>query len=72
MYDTIASQYQEKSDRVEPLINWYLSHHPSPSWAHVATALYDREEHEVLQTLRAQVPQLKGSSHAMLTIILFL
>ena len=60
VYDMIYRQYQEKPDREESLIDWYLSHHPAPSWGHVATSLYNMWEHEVLQAVRNQVPQLKG------------
>lgn len=60
-YYTITGKYdEEKSDYVEPLLDWYLNHYPAPSWSHVATALYNYEEHEVLQALRDQIPQLTG------------
>lgn len=61
VYKTYAKQYQEESDLVEPLIDWYLSHHPAPSWVHVATALYNMERHELLKALRDHVSQLQGT-----------
>ena len=60
--NTLKRQYPNRGDRAQALAQWYLSHHPAPSWRHVSWALYDRGEHEVLQSLREQVPQLKGRS----------
>ena len=50
-------------DDVQGLCEWYLTHHPAPSWLHVATALYSGKEHDVLEVLRSQVHYLKGGSH---------
>ena len=59
------SVYIEHSDetRVQGLCEWYLTHHPAPSWLHVATALYSCRDHDVLEVLRSQVHYLKGGSH---------
>ena len=59
---SIESQHHKKSELVEALMKWYLTHHPAPSWTHVMSALYDGREHAVLQTLRGQLPHLKGRS----------
>ena len=56
------SVYREHSDGTR-LCEWYLTHHPTPSWLHVATALYSSGEHDVLEVLRSQVHYLKGGSH---------
>ena len=63
--DIPDSVYLEHSDetRVQGLCEWYLTHHPAPSWLHVATALYRRGEHDMLDVLRSQVHYLKGGSH---------
>ena len=63
--DIPRSVYRKHSDetRVQVSCEWYLTHHPAPSWLHVATALYDCGEHDVLEVLRSQVHYLKGGSH---------
>ena len=61
--DIPYSVCREHSDDVQGLCEWYLTHHPAPSWLHVATALYSYIEHDVLEVLRSQVHYLKGGSH---------
>ena len=53
------------------LCEWYLVNHPSPSWSHVADALYYWEEHEALEVLRDEVPSLKGEHHCCIVVIFF-
>ena len=62
VYSSIVSQHRKKSDYHEPLMKWYLTNHPAPSWTHVMRALYDVGEHTVLEILRRQLPHLKGRS----------
>ena len=57
------SVYRKHRDDVQGLCEWYLTHHPAPSWLQVATALYRRGQHDVLEVLRSQVHYLKGGSH---------
>ena len=64
-YSAIEAQHTTKAALVEAVMVWYLTHHPAPSWQHVAQALYQRGEHDVLRTLRDQVPHLKGRSHSV-------
>ena len=61
--DIPDSVYRKHSHDVQGLCEWYLTHHPAPSWLQVATALYRRREHDVLEVLRSQVHYLKGGSH---------
>ena len=61
--DIPGSVYRKHHDDVQGLREWYLTHHPAPSWLHVATALYSSGEHDVLEVLRSQVHYLKGGSH---------
>ena len=63
--DIPRSVYRKHSreTRVQVSCEWYLTHHPAPSWLHVATALYGCREHDVLEVLRSQVHYLKGGSH---------
>ena len=56
-------QHRDEAQHVQGLCEWYLTHHPAPSWLHVATALYLSREHDVLEVLRSQVHYLKGGSH---------
>ena len=63
LLDIPFSVYRKHRDDVQGLCEWYLTHHPAPSWLHVATTLYRREEHDVLEVLRSQVHYLKGGSH---------
>ena len=58
-----ASVYRKHRVDVQGFCEWYLTHHPAPSWLHVATALYRCGEHDVLEVLRSQVHYLKGGSH---------
>ena len=61
--DIPDSVYRKHSDEPQRLCEWYLTHHPAPSWQQMATALYVRGEHDVLEVLRSQVHYLKGGSH---------
>lgn len=65
-YKAIRDQYPDDTDHQgEAILKWYLDHHPAPSWRQVAVALYNWGEHEVLQSVRDQVPFLKGRSQAV-------
>ena len=60
-----AEIWQKQSDlvlRVEDWCEWYLTHHPAPSWRQVETALYSSGEHENLDVLRSHLDNLKGVS----------
>ena len=59
----IPMSVYRKHDEPQRLCEWYLTHHPAPSWLNVAIALYLSEEHDVLEVLRSQVHYLKGGSH---------
>jgi hypothetical protein len=48
---------------------WYISHHPAPSWLHVAGALYCAGEHHTLALLREQFSYLKGGSHQSISTL---
>ena len=64
--DISYSVYRKHSDGAQlaqSLCEWYLTHHPAPSWLQVATGLYRRGEHDILEVLRSQVHYLKGGSH---------
>ena len=61
--DIPSSVYRKHSDEAQRLCEWYLTHHPAPSWLQVAAALYRSGEHDVLEVLRSQVHYLKGGSH---------
>ena len=61
--DIPRSVYRKHSDEPQRLCEWYLTHHPAPSWLQVAAALYRRGEHDILEVLRSQVHYLKGGSH---------
>ena len=58
-----VSVYRKHYDEPQRLCEWYLTHHPAPSWLQVATGLYRCGEHDILQVLRSQVHYLKGGSH---------
>ena len=55
--------YRKQTQHVQGLCKLYLTHHPAPSWLHLATALYGGGEHDILDVLRSQVHYLKGGSH---------
>ena len=55
-YSVFISQHSNKSS--EAIWKWYLNNHLSPSWEHVANALYCSGKHEVLEVLRSHY--LKG------------
>ena len=61
--DSVYWKHSDETQRVQGLCEWYLTHHPAPSWLHVAIALYSRGEHDILEVLRSQVHYLKGGSH---------
>ena len=46
---------------------WYLNNHPSPSWRHVASALYWSEQQEVLEELKSRY--LKGWSQSYISFM---
>lgn len=56
VYDDIKHQHRDKATRVQGFCEWYLSHHPAPSWLHVADTLYCHGEHR----LTSQVSHFKG------------
>ena len=56
VYDDIMKQHGDEP--VEALCEWYLTNHPAPSWRHVAYALYESKEQDVLTELR--ILYLKG------------
>ena len=55
-------QYGGVSKCKQAYCEYWLTHHPSPSWLVVANALYVRKEHEALAVL--QKLYLKGKPHA--------
>lgn len=57
-YQTIKKEYFNRAERSKALCEWYLAHHPAPSWGDIADALYVSEEHAVLDVLRMHY--LKG------------
>ena len=59
----ISVSVYRKHYEPQRLCEWYLTHHPAPSWLQVADALYSRGEHDILEVLRSQVHYLKGGSH---------
>ena len=50
----------QSTNKAEGVAAWYLTNHPAPSWTHIAVALYEKKEHEVLKTLKEKVHYLKG------------
>ncbi len=58
VYNDISQQHSGKSQEKKALWEWYLNNHPSPSWKHIADALYGCGEHDVLDVLRGRY--LKG------------
>ena len=54
-------QYRSVSQRKQAYLEYWLTHHPSPSWLVVANALYKRYEHGALKVL--QKVYLKGKPH---------
>ena len=58
----IWNQYYDEALRVQYWCEWYLTHHPAPSWLYVADALYSKGEHDILDVLRSKVHYLKGGS----------
>ena len=55
----IKSQYRTAGERQSALLQTYLTSHPAPSWQHVATALYERRLHTVLQRVQTMLPSGK-------------
>ena len=62
VYNDTWHKHSENAQRVQGWCEWYLTHHPAPSWLHVANALYCCGEHDTLDDLRSQVHYLKGGS----------
>ena len=60
---SIYNEHSDEAQSVQVLCEWYITHHPAPSWLHVANALYRCREHDALDVLRSQVHYLKGGSH---------
>ena len=60
VYDDISKQHSDESQKKKVLCEWYLNNHPSPSWRHIADALYCNDYHDVLDVLRGRY--LKGGS----------
>ena len=60
VYLDIMGQYHDEAQRVQSWCEWYLTHHPAPSWLHVANGLYFCKEHNILDDLKSQVQYLKG------------
>ncbi len=58
VYDDISQQHSDESQKKNALWEWYLNNHPSPSWKHMAEALYQCGDHDVLDVLRGRY--LKG------------
>ncbi len=58
VYDDISKQHSDVSQKKKALWEWYLNNHPSPSWKHIAHALYRCRYHDVLDVLRGRY--LKG------------
>ena len=54
----MEQQYRSVPQRKQAYSEYWLTHHPSPSWLVVADALYMWEEHEALEVL--QKMYLKG------------
>ena len=61
--DSVYWKHSDEAQRLHGLCEWYLTHHPAPSWLQVAAALYCHGEHDILEVLRSQVHYLKGGSH---------
>ena len=57
----MAQQYRSIPQSKQAYCEWWLTHHPSPSWLVVANALYKRYEHGALKVL--QKMYLKGKPH---------
>ena len=60
VYYDISKQHYDESQKKKALCEWYLNNHPSPSWKHIANALYINGDHDVLDVLRGRY--LKGGS----------
>jgi hypothetical protein len=63
----IRRQHPAHTDRVKGWCEWYISHHPAPSWLYVAGALYSAKEHHTLALLKNQFSYLKGGSHQFIS-----
>ena len=63
VHNDIRRQHSNKSKFSEAIWKWYLNNHLSPSWEHVANALYRNGNHEVLEVLRSHY--LKGESNML-------
>ena len=60
VYNDISKQHSDEFQKKKALCEWYLNNHPSPSWRHIADALYINDHHDVLDVLRGRY--LKGGS----------
>jgi hypothetical protein len=63
VYLDIRRQHKNSADRVKGWCEWYVSHHPAPSWLHVAGALYHAREHNTLAVVKDKIGYLKGRSN---------
>ncbi len=66
VYSDIAHQNSNVSQLKKDLWEWYLKNHPFPSWKHIADALYQYGEHDVLDVLKDRY--LKGEYDTMYVI----
>ncbi len=57
VYDDISKRHSDEPQK-NALWEWYLNNHPSPSWRHIANALYHSNVHDVLDVMRSRY--LKG------------
>ena len=65
VYSDIENQHSEDEDsadqqHMQGVFEWYLANHPAPSWLHVATALYNSAEEDLVYDLTNKVECLKG------------
>ena len=58
-WSQIKSQYRTAGERQSALLQTYLTSHPAPSWQQVATALYERWLHTVLERVQTMFPSGK-------------
>jgi len=60
-YYTIKKKHPtDSTQRRRAWCEWYLTNHLAPSWSHVAYALYEGGEHDILEELGNKVHYLKG------------